>query len=82
MLGERKSACVLVQPQKKNPPAKLATWGGRNTSESQIKYEDKHVFVHIFGGRRRSWSLVPAMELEPRERFRQRGVSGFWKRRA
>lgn len=27
MLAERKSACVLVQPQKKNPPAKLAAWG-------------------------------------------------------
>lgn len=27
MLGERKSACVLVQPQKKNPPAKASSVG-------------------------------------------------------
>lgn len=26
-LGERKSACVLVQPQMKNRPAELAVWG-------------------------------------------------------
>lgn len=30
------------------------------------------MFAHIFGGRRRSWSLVPALKLEPRKRFKQK----------
>lgn len=69
---------MRLSATKEEQPTLSLQCGGRNTGESQIKYEDKHVFFHISGGRRKnSWNLVPAMMLRPRQGMNEREVSRF-----